>query len=304
MSTYGPIITPSQIQANVDPANKFVLPYTTPTATVSPSTTKVGVAAAVPFITSIVSMLLQQGLNDAATNKQNAYNSPVAQMARLSAAGINPYSAVSQISGNNTSAPYRAADTSNIVNSVMLGQQLEAQKLQNDRMKIDNDAAALNLRYQRDTYSTKLKKFQADAVKAYWIAEVSKGKCTYQEAANRIKNFEAEYQEWYNKAGDYQFSARDPDSGVMTEYYLSKSPRQIQEFILPYLTGQANINNIVSRTLGQGIMNARNSVARTFEEMYQIPFNNNNNIVTALKFITSPQFKKAIATLKEIWDNW
>lgn len=244
-------------------------------------------------IGGIVQFLIQQAANDAATNRQNAYNSPAAQMARLTAAGINPYSAVNQIAGNNTSAPSKAADA-DILGSAMMAEQLQGQQLQNENMKIQNDAARLNLRYQRDAYYTKLNKMKADANRAYWTWQLSQGKVTAQEALNKIYGYKAAYEEWYNTPGEHLYSTIDPETGQPSDFVFYQSPHMITEWTLPKLLADANIQNINSRTLGQKEINARNQIARLWEQQYNIPFNNNNNFITALKFFVSPEGQKII----------
>lgn len=244
-------------------------------------------------IGGIVQFLIQQAANDAATNKQNAYNSPAAQMSRLTAAGINPYSAVNQIAGNNTSAPYKAANA-DILSSAMMVQQLQGQQLQNENMKIQNDVARLNLRYQKDAYYTKLNKMKADANRAYWTWQLSQGKVTAQEALNKIYGYKAAWEEWYNTPGEHMFSTVDPETGQLSDYIFYQSPHMITEWSLPQVLANANIKNIVSRTLGQDITNARNQIARLFESQFNIPFNNNNNFITALKFFVSPEGQKIV----------
>lgn len=239
----------------------------------------------------ILQFLLQQAANDISTNRQNAYNAPAAQMARLTAAGINPYSAVNHIAGNNTSAPYKAADA-NILGSAMMIEQLQGQHLQNENMKIQNDASRLNLRYQRDAYFTKLNKLKADANRAYWTWQLSQGKVTAQEAINRIYGYKADYASLMYEPQEIPFQYYNPQEGIMTDASFTGSPQFYLDYILPRSLGDFNIQNINSRTLGQDIVNARNSVAAAWEKQFNIPFNNNNNFITALKFFVSPEGQK------------
>lgn len=107
-------------------------------------------AAIAAVAAPIVQTIIQQAINDHATNKQNAYNHPVQQMARLRAAGINPYSAYGAIGSQNQSAPVQPAQMrlqeafANISAMMSLQQQKEDVR----GKQLQNDILSNNLAYQ------------------------------------------------------------------------------------------------------------------------------------------------------------
>lgn len=255
----------------------------------SGSTFNFGQGSGNSFLMSLLQFLFQQGANNYATDKQNAYNLPERQMQRLVEAGINPYSAVGQIAGNNTSAPYKAASADFLQNAIVY-QQYRGQKIQ-------NDISSLNLQYQRDIYNAKKAKMLADANRAYWTAQLSMGKVTAQEALNRIYNYKAEYTGQMMSEQEIPFSYFNPEEGKWTDASFIGTPQFYLDYIIPRTLNEANLQNISARTLGQKETNARLELARAFEAQFGIPWTNNNNFVTALKFFVSPEGKKIVSEI-------
>lgn len=107
-------------------------------------------AAIAAIAAPIVQTLIQQAVNDRATNRQNAYNHPAAQMARLRAAGINPYSAYGAIGSQNQSAPVQPSQVrlQDAIANMSAMMSLQQQKEDVRGKQIQNDILSNNLAYQ------------------------------------------------------------------------------------------------------------------------------------------------------------
>lgn len=122
----------------------------------------------------------QMEWSSAQIDKQNEYNSPVQQMARYQAAGLNPnliYGNGASSAGNQMSLPsYQRAEmqtpdvlsagiarAQNIIQLASMFTSLRLQKSELDSRNLDNESKAIENQFKRDSYEARLMKCTSEA---------------------------------------------------------------------------------------------------------------------------------------------
>lgn len=155
-------------------------------------------ASAISAVSPIVGAVIQQIASAASQRSQNAYNSPQNQMARLRAAGLNPYAFQSQIAGANTqSKPTQIANYQQMVSdmfdnvtkiaNIKLASTNAGKTAEEARgLKLDND-------FKQQTLEWRAQQVYLASVKTRLENELTRGKITYQDYANAIKKLDAQW---------------------------------------------------------------------------------------------------------------
>lgn len=114
-----------------------------PKTTRNPAVVAAAIPAAISAIGTIIGNRQQAKANKAATDAQNLYNSPAAQMNRYKAAGLNTALLYGQVESGNQSAPteqpdYTAPFHKGIETALAASaQRLELKRIQNDTQRVD-----------------------------------------------------------------------------------------------------------------------------------------------------------------------
>jgi len=191
-------------------------------------------------------LLINQLLQDRATKKTNEYNSPVAQVARLRAAGLNPAAAMGAISGNNNTRFNAAQDNSRISPSELLS--LQNLYEQNKMLRAQRKSIEIDNRYKSDTYDNRVKRAALGVLAQDLSNQLQSGRISYQQYANSMKSLENDWLKFIS----------EPNSN-----YNGFSPREASFYYSNYLSPRETVT-------GQSYNNDMLQIKRDFANAFGI----------------------------------
>ena len=149
------------------------------------------------FLSSIGTSLINNFAAYKAQEHQNWYNSPSEQMQRYKEAGINPYSALSNVTPGNQAAPTRQSindPMAAIAGAIGISKQIQENALLSEQargMRLDNDM-------KEQSFQERLAKYSIQNGYLQELSNLMSGKSTYQQFLNNIASLNVEYQRWFN----------------------------------------------------------------------------------------------------------
>lgn len=148
--------------------------------------------AAISALSQLAGVVIQGVMNHVAQNRQNAYNSPVAQMARLRQAGLNPYAFSNSIASNNTQArpteqPNAQSAIDNLfsnINQIVAAKQgqMNLAKTASEIKEIDSrtQGNVLNNMFTDKTMTDRIQAITLSNTKTHLYNLLQQGKITFQ----------------------------------------------------------------------------------------------------------------------------
>lgn len=147
---------------------------------------------AISALSQLAGVVIQGVMNSVAQSRQNAYNSPVSQMARLREAGLNPYAFSNSIAANNTQArPTQQPNVQSAIDNLFsnINQMVAAKQGQMNLAKTASEIKEIDSRTQGNVLNNMFSdKTMMDRIQAITLSNtkthlynlLQKGKITFQ----------------------------------------------------------------------------------------------------------------------------